>query len=65
MKYIVLTFLIANAIFWGLFPDEAQCLVIKYINDILMTKMKCPGLYVQAMIGVTFYLLSIYYSKKY
>lgn len=65
MKNIVLTFLIANAIFWGLFPDEAQCLVIKYINDILMTKMKCPSQYIQVMIGVTFYLLSIYYSKKY
>ena len=65
MKNIILTFLIANAIFWGLFPDEAQCLVIKYINDILKTKMGCPSQYIQAFIGVTFYLLSIYYSKNY
>jgi hypothetical protein len=64
MKNIILTFLIANAIFWGLFPDEAQCLIIKYINDILPINAPCPSQMIQILVGVSFYIASAIYSKN-
>jgi len=63
MKNIILTFLIANAIFWGLFPDEAQCLIVKYFNDLLNINVGCPNQKLQIILGVTFYIASILYSK--
>jgi hypothetical protein len=64
MKTIVLTLLIANALFWGLFPHNAHCLLIDHINKMFQTKIKCPGHNIHLMIGIGFYLASVYYSQR-
>ena len=42
MRTIFLTFLIANALFWGLFPHSAHCLLINNINRLLKVNINCP-----------------------
>ena len=64
MKTLLLTLLIANALFWGLFPHNAHCLLIDNINQMFKTKIKCPEHKIHLMIGVGFYLASVYYSQK-
>ena len=38
MKTILLTILIANALFWGLFPHNAHCLFLSNVNKIFKFK---------------------------
>tara|TARA_Y100000996_G_C22521701_1_gene642764 strand:+ start:337 stop:561 length:225 start_codon:yes stop_codon:yes gene_type:complete len=64
MKTLILTLLIANALFWGLFPHNAHCLLVDNINKIFQTNIQCPEHKVHLMMGVVFYVASIYYSQK-
>ena len=63
-KKLILTFLIANLLFWGLFPREAHCLVIKQISKFLKMNLKCPKESIIMMIGITFYIFTVFYVKK-
>lgn len=64
MKTLLLTLLIANALFWGLFPHNAHCLLIDNLNKMFQTKIACPEHKVHLMMGVGFYFASVYYSQK-
>ncbi len=64
MKTIILTFLIANALFWGLFPHNAHCLLIENMNKLLNMKIKCPEHKIHLFMGLLFYIASVYYSQK-
>ena len=35
MKYVLLAFLVANALFWGLFPHETHCQVVSKLSNML------------------------------
>ena len=64
MNNLILTLLIANALFWGLFPHNAHCLFIDTINQTFQTNIQCPEHKVHLMMGIGFYIASIYYSQK-
>ena len=64
MKTILLTFLIANALFWGLFPHNAHCLLIENMNKLLNIKIKCPEHKIHLFMGILFYIASVYYAQK-
>lgn len=64
METLLLTFFIANALFWGLFPHNAHCILIKKVNEILKTKIVCPEHKIHLFMGLMFYILSVYYSQK-
>ncbi len=64
MKTIILTILIANALFWGLFPHSAHCLFIKNVNKILDLNIKCPEHKIHLFIGILFYIASVYYAQR-
>ena len=64
MKTIILTLLIANALFWGLFPHNAHCLFISNINKILDSNIKCPEHKIHLFMGIMFYIASVYYAQK-
>lgn len=64
MKTLILTLLIANALFWGLFPHNAHCLLISNVNKILNMNIKCPEHKIHLFIGILFYIASVYYAQK-
>jgi len=64
MKTLILTLLIANALFWGLFPHNAHCLLIDHINKIFKSNIRCPEHKIHLFIGIIFYIGSVYYSQK-
>ena len=64
MKNIVLTFFIANALFWGLFPHNAHCLLIENINSFLKMNINCPPHHIHLLMGLFFYILSVYMTQK-
>lgn len=64
MENIILTFFIANAIFWGLFSHRAHCMVFDYIKQLLNIKIKCPSHYIHIIMGIFFYLGSIYIAQR-
>ena len=64
MENIILTFFIANAIFWGLFSHRAHCMVFDYIKQLLNIKMKCPSHHIHIIMGIFFYLGSIYIAQR-
>jgi len=63
-KKLILTFLIANSLFWGLFPREAHCLVINQISKLLKMNLKCPKESMIIAIGIIFYVFTVFYVKK-
>lgn len=64
MKNIILTFFIANALFWGLFPHEAHCQFINYFKTLTGFNLKCPDHIVHLFMGVIFFLLAIYVNNE-
>ena len=64
MKTIILTILIANALFWGLFPHNAHCLFLSNVNKIFDLNIKCPEHKIHLFIGILFYIASVYYAQK-
>lgn len=63
MKTVLLTLLIANALFWGLFPHNAHCLFLEYVNKSMKTNIRCPPHHIHLLMGILFYLASIYISQ--
>lgn len=64
MKSIILTFLIANAIFWGLFPHKSHCQLIDYIKNHTGFNLKCPKYSIHLIMGLVFFTLAIYVNNK-
>jgi hypothetical protein len=64
MKTLILTLLIANALFWGLFPHNAHCLFVEKIGKMFKKNIVCPEHKVHLMMGVGFYIASIYVAQK-
>ena len=64
MKYVLLAFLVANALFWGLFPHGTHCQVVSKLSNILNMEIECPEHKVHLMMGIIFYVLSVYFVQK-
>ena len=64
MEKLILTFFLANAIFWGLFPHNAHCLLLENINKFFKTNVKCPEHEIHLLMGLVFYIISVYYAQK-
>ena len=64
LKNLILTFLIANSLFWGLFPHEAHCLVINYFNRLSKMNIKCSTHKVHIIMGICFYIVTVFYAQK-
>ncbi len=64
MKTLILTLFIANALFWGLFPHNAHCLFLENVNKSLKTNIQCPPHHVHLLMGIFFYLASVYISQR-
>ena len=63
-KYLLLAFLVTNALFWGLFPHETHCKVVSQISKVINMKIECPEHRVHLVMGIIFYVLSIYLIQK-
>ena len=63
-KYLLLAFLVTNALFWGLFPHETHCKVVSQISKVINMKIECPEHRVHLVMGIIFYVLSIYLVQK-
>ena len=64
MESLILTFLISNALFWGLFPHNAHCLFLEYFNKMFKININCQPHHIHLMMGILFYLASVYYVQK-
>ena len=64
MKYVLLAFLVMNALFWGLFPHSAHCQVISKLSSVLKMSIQCPEHKVHLMMGIIFYVLAVYFVQK-
>ena len=64
MNCLLLSFLVTNALFWGLFPHKAHCQVVGEFNKLLGLKLKCPDHIYHLLIGLVFYILSVYLTQK-
>lgn len=64
MKTFLLTIFIANALFWGLFPHNAHCLFLENVNKAFRTNIRCQPHHIHLLIGIFFFLASIYISQK-
>ncbi len=53
-KIILSSFLIVNALFWGLFPHTEKCEMSYFLGI-----QKCPSFLVHALIGTIFYIFAI------
>ncbi len=64
MKNVLLVFLIANALFWGLFPHTAHCNLVKSVSDMINVSIKCPSHNIHLLSGLAFYLVAMYVAQK-
>ena len=58
MKLLTI-FLTINALFWGLMPHSTHCNVA-----LKMGLKNCPPHYIHLLMGLLFYLLSVYIEQK-
>ena len=63
-KYLLLAFLVTNALFWGLFPHETHCKVVSEISKVIHMNIECPEHRVHLIMGIIFYVLSVYLVQK-
>jgi|TARA_Y100000389_G_scaffold180760_1_gene195842 hypothetical protein len=64
MNCILLTFLIVNALFWGLFPHEAHCQFVGEITKLLNVKFECPEHKIHLLMGLISFAAAIYVAQK-
>ena len=64
MNCVLLTFLIVNALFWGLFPHTAHCQVVDEVSKLLKLKIECPEHKVHLLIGLISYVAAVYVAQK-
>lgn len=61
IRIIIISLLIVNALFWGLYPHDSEyCSFIKILGI-----EKCPSKIVHLLIGVIFYILAIIVAQYY
>ena len=53
-KIILASFLIVNALFWGLYPHSEKCEIAYFIG-----LEKCPSFLVHIIIGMFFYIAAV------
>ena len=53
---ILLVILVVNALFWGLADHSTHCYLVGMKN--------CPAHYIHIIMGLVFYLASVYVSNK-
>ena len=58
-RVIIISFLVVNALFWGLFPHNNHCKMGSWLGF-----ENCPSHYTQLIIGVFFYILSILTAQQ-
>lgn len=64
MNCYLLTFLIVNALFWGLFPHETHCQVVNEASKLANVKIDCPEHKVHLLIGLISFVGAIYVAQK-
>ena len=64
MNCLLLTFLIVNALFWGLFPHDVHCQVVSEITKPFNLNVSCPEHKVHLLIGVLSYVGAVYLAQK-
>ena len=64
MNCVLLTFLIVNALFWGLFPHKAHCQVVDEVSKLIKMKIECPEHKVHLLIGLISYVAAVYVAQK-
>ena len=63
-KYLLLAIVVTHALVWGLFPHETHCKVVSEISKVINMKIECPEHRVHLVMGIIFYVLSIYLVQK-
>jgi len=64
VKHALLAFLVMNALFWGLFPHSSHCEVLSYLSSFTQTNIECPEHRIHLLMGVLFYVLSVWVAQK-
>lgn len=64
MNCLLLSFLIINALFWGLFPHSAHCQLVDQVSKLVNMKIECPEHKIHLLIGLVFYAASVYVAQK-
>ena len=64
MNCLLLSFLIINALFWGLFPHSAHCQLVDQVSKLVNMKVECPEHKIHLLIGLVFYVASVYVAQK-
>ena len=60
LRIIIICLLIANALFWGLYPHTSHCQITKIFGI-----NKCPHKMVHYFAGIFFFILAIYIAQYY
>ena len=61
MKMLLVLFLLANALFWGLATHAQHCSLAGVFG---MTAAQCPPHYVHLMMGLVFFGATVYVQQK-
>ena len=64
MNCLLLSFLIINALFWGLFPHSAHCQLVDQVSKLMNMKVECPEHKIHLLMGLVFYAASVYVAQK-
>ena len=64
MNCVLLTFLIVNAVIWGLFSHKAHCQVVDEVSKLIKMKIECPEHKVHLLIGLISYVAAVYVAQK-
>ena len=64
MNCLLLSFIITNSLFCGLFHHSAHCQVVQELNKFFGTTITCPKHIYHITMGIIFYLLSVYITQK-
>ena len=64
MNCLLLSFLIINALFWGLFPHSAHCQLVEQVSKLVNMKVECPEHKIHLLMGLVFYAASVYVAQK-
>lgn len=64
MNCLLLSFLIINALFWGLFPHSAHCQLVDQVSKLVNMKVECPEHKIHLLMGLVFYAASVYVAQK-
>ena len=61
----ILSFTIANALFWSLFPHSIHCEFLKIVtNAVGIKNMACPEHKIHILMGILFFGASIWIAQR-